>query len=62
MRRHIHAVWRTDADRRPSVRAAVDALRAAAERVASAASGSSTASAASSSSMVSAASGSSTDG
>ncbi|MFH8883365.1 LysR family transcriptional regulator [Streptomyces californicus] len=29
MRRHVHAVWRTDADRRPSVRAAVKALRAA---------------------------------
>ncbi|MYT94902.1 LysR family transcriptional regulator [Streptomyces sp. SID8359] len=40
MRRHIHAVWRTDADRRPSVRAAVDALRAAAEQVAAEASGS----------------------
>ncbi|MFF2013583.1 LysR family transcriptional regulator [Streptomyces sp. NPDC058195] len=29
MRRHVHAVWRTDADRRPSVRAAVTALRLA---------------------------------
>ncbi|MYX73508.1 LysR family transcriptional regulator [Streptomyces sp. SID3915] len=29
MRRHVHAVWRTDADRRPSIRAAVSALRAA---------------------------------
>ncbi|MFF3396391.1 LysR family transcriptional regulator [Streptomyces sp. NPDC002669] len=29
MRRHVHAVWRTDADRRPSIRAAVGALRAA---------------------------------
>ncbi len=29
--RHVYAVWRTDADRRPSIRAAVDALRAAAE-------------------------------
>ncbi|NEC67105.1 LysR family transcriptional regulator [Streptomyces sp. SID9727] len=29
MRRHVHAVWRTDADRRPSVRAAVAALREA---------------------------------
>lgn len=29
MRRHVHAVWRTDADRRPSIRAAVEALRAA---------------------------------
>ncbi|MFD8665023.1 LysR family transcriptional regulator, partial [Streptomyces microflavus] len=34
MRRHIHAVWRTDADRRPSVRAAVESLRAAGRRVA----------------------------
>lgn len=30
MRRHIYAVWRTDADRRPSIRAAVEALREAA--------------------------------
>ncbi|MEV6317735.1 LysR family transcriptional regulator [Streptomyces sp. NPDC051776] len=30
MRRHIYAVWRVDADRRPSIRAAVDALRKAA--------------------------------
>ncbi|MFF3291409.1 LysR family transcriptional regulator [Streptomyces sp. NPDC003023] len=30
MRRHVHAVWRTDADRRPSIRAAVEALRGAA--------------------------------
>ncbi|MFF8847837.1 LysR family transcriptional regulator [Streptomyces sp. NPDC015127] len=30
MRRHVYAVWRTDADRRPSIRAAVEALRAAA--------------------------------
>ncbi|MEU8531160.1 MULTISPECIES: LysR family transcriptional regulator [Streptomyces] len=29
MRRHIYAVWRTDADRRPSIRAAVEALRGA---------------------------------
>ncbi|MEU1124029.1 LysR family transcriptional regulator [Streptomyces sp. NPDC005899] len=29
MRRHIYAVWRTDADRRPSIRAAVAALREA---------------------------------
>ncbi|MET9802919.1 LysR family transcriptional regulator [Streptomyces sp. NPDC006368] len=27
MRRHIYAVWRADADRRPSIRAAVEALR-----------------------------------
>lgn len=33
MRRHVHAVWRTDAERRPSVRAAVDALRTAARRL-----------------------------
>lgn len=32
MRRHVHAVWRTDADRRPSIRAAVEALRRAAEQ------------------------------
>ncbi|MFG2196556.1 LysR family transcriptional regulator [Streptomyces sp. NPDC048639] len=30
MRRHIYAVWRADADRRPSIRAAVDSLRKAA--------------------------------
>lgn len=29
MRRYVHAVWRTDADRRPSVRAVVAALRTA---------------------------------
>ncbi|MFI1017688.1 LysR family transcriptional regulator [Streptomyces sp. NPDC020965] len=29
MRRHVYAVWRTDAGRRPSLRATVDALRAA---------------------------------
>ncbi|MEU0133328.1 LysR family transcriptional regulator [Streptomyces sp. NPDC006296] len=29
MRRHVHAMWRVDADRRPSIRAAVEALRAA---------------------------------
>ncbi|GAA3368986.1 LysR family transcriptional regulator [Streptomyces sannanensis] len=29
MRRHVYAVWRADADRRPSIRAAVDALAAA---------------------------------
>ncbi|MGW7441404.1 LysR family transcriptional regulator [Streptomyces sp. NPDC054849] len=27
VRRHVYAVWRADADRRPSIRAAVDALR-----------------------------------
>ncbi|WP_406002086.1 LysR family transcriptional regulator [Streptomyces sp. NBC_00829] len=30
MRRHVYAVWRSDADRRPSIRAAVAALRRAA--------------------------------
>ncbi|AWI29223.1 LysR family transcriptional regulator [Streptomyces sp. ICN441] len=30
VRRHIYAVWRTDADRRPSIRAALAALRSAA--------------------------------
>ncbi|MFE9630768.1 LysR substrate-binding domain-containing protein [Streptomyces sp. NPDC006463] len=30
VRRHVYAVWRADADRRPSIRAAVDALRQAA--------------------------------
>ncbi|MFE0105586.1 LysR family transcriptional regulator [Streptomyces sp. NPDC059009] len=29
VRRHVYVVWRTDADRRPSIRAAVEALRAA---------------------------------
>ncbi|MEC4020586.1 LysR family transcriptional regulator [Streptomyces sp. H27-D2] len=33
MRRHIYAVWRADADRRPSIRAAVDALRRAGEAI-----------------------------
>ncbi|MDW6058309.1 LysR family transcriptional regulator [Streptomyces sp. FXJ1.4098] len=27
MRRHVYAIWRADADRRPSIRAAVDVLR-----------------------------------
>ncbi|MFF0447237.1 LysR family transcriptional regulator [Streptomyces sp. NPDC004609] len=31
--RHVYAVWRADADRRPSIRATVDALRAAATEV-----------------------------
>ncbi len=35
MRRHIYAVWRADADRRPSVRATVQALRDAAQAVGS---------------------------
>lgn len=34
VRRHVYAVWRADADRRPSIRAAVTALRSAGERVA----------------------------
>lgn len=33
VRRHVYVVWRADADRRPSIRAAVEALRTAAERV-----------------------------
>ncbi|PZT70008.1 LysR family transcriptional regulator [Streptomyces sp. SW4] len=33
VRRHVYVVWRADADRRPSIRAAVGALRAAAERL-----------------------------
>jgi DNA-binding transcriptional LysR family regulator len=32
LQRHVFAVWRSDADRRPAIRAAVDALRHAAER------------------------------
>ena len=31
--RYVYAVWRADADRRPSIRAAVEALQAAAEKV-----------------------------
>ncbi|MEU8547960.1 LysR family transcriptional regulator [Streptomyces roseoverticillatus] len=31
VRRHVYAIWRADADRRPSIRAAVEALRAAGE-------------------------------
>ncbi|KIF02472.1 LysR family transcriptional regulator [Streptomyces sp. RSD-27] len=34
VRRHVYAVWRADADRRPSLRAAVEALKAAAAGVA----------------------------
>ncbi len=30
MRRHLYAAWRADADRRPSIRAAVEVLRATA--------------------------------
>ncbi|QES51201.1 LysR family transcriptional regulator [Streptomyces venezuelae] len=33
VRRHVYVVWRADADRRPSIRAAVDALRATAARI-----------------------------
>ncbi|MFF4015677.1 LysR family transcriptional regulator [Streptomyces sp. NPDC001843] len=33
VRRHVYVVWRADADRRPSIRAAVEALRTAAEKV-----------------------------
>ncbi|MER6426124.1 LysR family transcriptional regulator [Streptomyces sp900105245] len=32
IRRHVYVVWRADADRRPSIRAAVEALRTAARR------------------------------
>ncbi|MEU1673237.1 LysR family transcriptional regulator [Streptomyces roseifaciens] len=34
VRRHVYAIWRADADRRPSIRAAVEALRAAGEEMA----------------------------
>ncbi|HEY5834476.1 LysR family transcriptional regulator [Streptomyces sp.] len=33
MRRHVYAVWREDADRRPAIRAAVDALQESADRM-----------------------------
>ncbi|MFE2319568.1 LysR family transcriptional regulator [Streptomyces sp. NPDC059441] len=33
VRRHVYVIWRADADRRPSIRAAVGALRAAGESV-----------------------------
>lgn len=33
VRRHVYVVWRADADRRPSIRAAVEALRQAAAEV-----------------------------
>ncbi|MEU1792513.1 LysR family transcriptional regulator [Streptomyces sparsogenes] len=33
MRRHVYAVWRADADRRPSIRAAVDVLREVGKRI-----------------------------
>ncbi|MEU9387532.1 LysR family transcriptional regulator [Streptomyces sp. NPDC048279] len=33
VRRHVYVVWRADADRRPSIRAAVQALRSAAEAI-----------------------------
>lgn len=35
VRRHVYAVWRADADRRPSIRAAVEALRTAATKMTS---------------------------
>ncbi|MEV0373581.1 LysR family transcriptional regulator [Streptomyces sp. NPDC050636] len=35
MRRHVYAIWRADADRRPSIRAAVGALREAGKNMAS---------------------------
>ncbi|GAB1334408.1 LysR family transcriptional regulator [Streptomyces sp. E-15] len=33
VRRHVYVIWRADADRRPSIRAAVEALRTAARQV-----------------------------
>ncbi|MFY4718609.1 LysR family transcriptional regulator [Streptomyces sp. LaBMicrA B280] len=33
VRRHVYVIWRADADRRPSIRAAVEALREAARKV-----------------------------
>ncbi|MFF2514699.1 LysR family transcriptional regulator [Streptomyces sp. NPDC058086] len=33
VRRHVYVIWRADADRRPSIRAAVSALRAAGESI-----------------------------
>ncbi|MFD3502728.1 LysR family transcriptional regulator [Streptomyces sp. NPDC058676] len=33
VRRHVYVVWRADADRRPSIRAAVEALKASAEKL-----------------------------
>ncbi|MGW7557471.1 LysR substrate-binding domain-containing protein, partial [Streptomyces rimosus] len=33
MRRHVYAIWRADADRRPSIRAAVTALQEAGKEV-----------------------------
>ncbi|MFJ4521459.1 LysR family transcriptional regulator [Streptomyces sp. NPDC088810] len=33
VRRHVYVVWRADADRRPSIRAAVEALRTAAQKL-----------------------------
>ncbi|MFF5439558.1 LysR family transcriptional regulator [Streptomyces achromogenes] len=33
VRRHVYVIWRADADRRPSIRAAVEALRTAARRL-----------------------------
>ncbi|MYR21841.1 LysR family transcriptional regulator [Streptomyces sp. SID6137] len=33
VRRHVYVIWRADADRRPSIRAAVEALRTAARQI-----------------------------
>ncbi len=33
VRRHVYVIWRADADRRPSIRAAVEALRATARKL-----------------------------
>lgn len=33
LRRHVYVIWRADADRRPSIRAAVEALRTAARKL-----------------------------
>ncbi|MGW2331867.1 LysR family transcriptional regulator [Streptomyces sp. NPDC001700] len=33
MRRHVYAIWRADADRRPSIRAAVEVLRSVGEKI-----------------------------
>ncbi|GAA3171093.1 MULTISPECIES: LysR family transcriptional regulator [Streptomyces] len=42
MRRHVYAIWRADADRRPSIRAAVNALQTAGQELEGAADPSST--------------------
>ncbi|GAA3153566.1 hypothetical protein GCM10017687_84230 [Streptomyces echinatus] len=33
VRRHVYVIWRADADRRPSIRAAVQALRETARKL-----------------------------